>query len=55
MRQFFKILNIVLVVLILLLVGFMLGRKYDVALDEDDNLVGLKYSANEQKIEDWFR
>lgn len=50
MRQFFKILNIVLVVLILLLVGFMLGRKYDVALDEDDNLVGLKYSANEQKI-----
>lgn len=28
----------------------MLGRKYDIALDEDDNLVGLKYSANEQKI-----
>lgn len=50
MRLFFKTLNVVLVVFILLLVGFMLGRKYDVALDEDDNLVGLKYSANEQKI-----
>lgn len=50
MRLFLKILNTVLLVLILLLVGFMLGRKFDVALDEDDNLVGLKYSANEQKI-----
>lgn len=50
MQLFFKILNITLVVIILLLVGFMLGRKYDIAIDEDDNLVGLKYSANEQKV-----
>ena len=28
----------------------MLGRKYDIAIDENDNLVGLEYSANEQKI-----
>lgn len=50
MRLFLKILNISFVVLILLLVGFMLGRKYDIVLDEDDQLVGLQYSANEQKI-----
>lgn len=50
MRLFFKTFNIVLVILIILLIGFMLGRKYDIALDEDDNLVGLKYSANEQKV-----
>lgn len=50
MRLFLKILNISFIVLILLLVGFMLGRKYDIVLDEDDQLVGLQYSANEQKI-----
>src|SRR5690606_4034371 len=50
MRTFLKILNIVLIVLIILLAGFMLGRKYDIAIDENDNLVGLEYSANEQKI-----
>lgn len=33
-----------------MIIGFMLGRKYDIALDENDNLVGLEYSANEQKI-----
>lgn len=54
MRLFFKIINLLLIVLILLLVGFMLGRKYDIAIDEDDNLVGLKYSANEQKIRRLF-
>lgn len=50
MRTFLKILNLVLMVLIILLAGFMLGRKYDIAIDENDKLVGLEYSANEQKI-----
>lgn len=50
MRLFLKIVNIVFLVLVLLIVGFMLGRKFDITLDENDNLVGLQYSANEQKI-----
>ena len=50
MRTFFKIANIVLIILIIFIVGFMVGKKYDIAIDENDNLVGLQYSANEQKI-----
>ncbi len=50
MRLFFKILNIVLIVLIIFIAGFMVGKKYDIAVDENDKLVGLEYSANEQKI-----
>ncbi len=50
MRLFFKIANIVLIILIIFLAGFMVGKKYDIAIDENDNLVGLQYSANEQKI-----
>lgn len=50
MRTFLKILNAIFIALILMIIGFMLGRKYDIALDENDNLVGLEYSANEQKI-----
>lgn len=50
MKKFLKIINIILIVFILLTAGFMLGRKYDLALDEDEKLVGIEYSANEQKI-----
>lgn len=50
MRLFFKTINIIIITLILLIIGFMLGRKYDFALDENNNLVGLEYSSNEQKI-----
>lgn len=50
MRLFFKIINIVLIILIIFIAGFMVGKKYDIAIDENDNLVGLQYSANEQKI-----
>src|SRR5690606_6944970 len=50
MRTFFKILNIFLIVLIIFIAGFMIGKKYDIAVDENDKLVGLEYSANEQKI-----
>lgn len=50
MRLFLKILNVLFIVLILVVIGFMLGRKYDIALDENDNLVGVEYSANEQKV-----
>lgn len=50
MRLFFKILNIFLIVMIIFIAGFMVGKKYDIAVDENDKLVGLEYSANEQKI-----
>src|SRR5690606_35752137 len=50
MRTFLKILNVVLIALTVLIIGFMLGRKYDIAIDQNDNLLGLEYSANEQKI-----
>src|SRR5690606_1237621 len=50
MRLFFKIANIVMIILIIFIAGFMVGKKYDIAIDENDQLVGLKYSANEQKI-----
>lgn len=50
MRSFFKIANIVLIIFIIFIAGFMVGKKYDIAVDENDHLVGLEYSANEQKI-----
>src|SRR5690606_19515258 len=50
MRLFFKIANIVMIILIIFIAGFMVGKKYDIAIDENDQLVGLEYSANEQKI-----
>ena len=50
MRLFFKILNYVFAVLSLLVIGFMLGRKYDIAIDENDKLIGVEYSTNELKI-----
>lgn len=50
MRLFFKILNIFLIVLIIFIAGFLVGKKYDIAVDENDKLVGLEYSDNEQKI-----
>ncbi len=37
-------------VLIIFIAGFMIGKKYDIAVDENDKLVGLEYSDNEQKI-----
>ncbi|QTV06264.1 S41 family peptidase [Faecalibacter bovis] len=50
MNKFFKILNIFLLATILFLVGFLVGKKFDFAFDENDEIVGLKYSSNEQKI-----
>src|SRR5690606_32967992 len=50
MRLLFKIINIILMVLIIFIAGFMIGKKYDIAVDENDKLVGLEYSDNEQKI-----
>ncbi|MDK7374291.1 MULTISPECIES: S41 family peptidase [Weeksella] len=50
MRKFFKILNYFLVVLILFLFGFLAGKRYDIAFDSNDEIIGLHYSGNEQKI-----
>ena len=50
MKKFFKIINVFLLALILFLVGFLVGKKYDFAFDENDKILGLEYSDNEQKI-----
>lgn len=50
MRLFLKIVNIIFIVLTLIIIGFILGRKYDFAFDDNDRLIGLQYSTNEQKI-----
>lgn len=50
MNKFFKILNVLLITIIIFLVGFLLGKKYDFTYDENNELVGLKYNKNEHKI-----
>lgn len=50
MNRFFKILNVLLLTIILVLVGFYLGKKYDFVYDEQDKVVGLTSNKNEQKI-----
>ncbi len=50
MKGFFKVINIILLVIIIFLVGFLVGKKYDFALDDNKDIIGLQYSDNEQKI-----
>lgn len=50
MKSFFKIINLLLLVAIIFLLGFLVGKKYDFAFDENDEIVHLKYTKNEQKI-----
>ena len=50
MKRAFKVINIILLVMIIFLVGFLVGKKYDFAFDENKDIVGLQYSDNEQKI-----
>ena len=50
MKRFFKVINIALVIVIIFLLGFLVGKKYDFAFDENKDIVGLQYSDNEQKI-----
>ena len=50
MNKFLKILNVFFVALILLLVGFVLGKKYDFTYDENNEIILLKTSKNEHKI-----
>lgn len=50
MKGFFKVINIFLLVIIIFLVGFLVGKKYDFALDDNKDIIGLQYSDNEQKI-----
>ena len=49
MNKFFKILNVILIALILFLVGFLVGKKYDFTYDENNDIVRLQYSKNEKK------
>ena len=50
MNKFFKIFNVLLLTIILLLVGFLLGKKYDFVYNEQDRIVGVSSNKNEQKI-----
>lgn len=53
MQKYFKIFNIILVALAMIMffaIGFHVGKKYDIALDENDDYITITYSANEQKI-----
>ena len=50
MNRFFKIVNVLLLTIILILVGFYLGKKYDFVYDEQDKIVGITSNKNEQKI-----
>ncbi|WP_333662732.1 S41 family peptidase [Chishuiella changwenlii] len=50
MKIFFKIINIILLVIIIFLVGFLVGKKYDFALDSNKDIISLQYSDNEHKI-----
>ncbi|CAI9428916.1 Carboxy-terminal processing protease CtpB [Candidatus Ornithobacterium hominis] len=49
----FKILNfllIILAVILLILLGYHLGKNYDIAIDENDDYITISYSINEQKM-----
>ncbi|WP_313374081.1 S41 family peptidase [Chishuiella sp.] len=50
MKNLFKIINVILLIIIIFLIGFLVGKKYDFAFDENKDIVGLQYSNNEQKI-----
>lgn len=50
MKRFFKVINIFLLSIIIFLIGFLVGKKYDFTFDENKDIVGLQYSDNEQKI-----
>ena len=50
MKNFFKILNIFIAILIIFLIGFLIGKKYDLTFDSNDEVIGIQYSGNEQKI-----
>lgn len=50
MKLFFKIINIFIAALILFFVGFLVGKRYDIAFDSNDEMIGIQYSGNEQKI-----
>ena len=53
MQKYYKIFNIILVALAMVMfftIGFHVGKKYDIALDENDDYITITYSANEQKI-----
>ena len=43
MKRAFKVINIILLVMIIFLVGFLVGKKYDFAFDENKDIVGLQY------------
>ena len=49
MQKYYKIFNIILVALAMVMfftIGFHVGKKYDIALDENDDYITITYSAN---------
>lgn len=53
MKFTLRVLNIILLILSILMIfglGYQTGKKYDIAVDEDDKYVAISYSVNEQKM-----
>lgn len=53
MESVIRILKIIFVFLLLILIfgfGFHAGKRYDIAIDENDQYVAISYSVNEQKM-----
>lgn len=53
MKKIFRVINIFLIlfsVILLLLIGYYLGKNYDIAIDENDDYIAVSYSVNEQKM-----
>lgn len=53
MNSTLRILNIILAVLAILIIfglGYQTGKRYDIAVDENDKYVAISYSVNEQKM-----
>lgn len=50
MLRFLNFLLLLVFALLIFGLGYQIGKKYDVAIDENDEYVGITYSVNEQKM-----
>uniref|UniRef100_UPI0039A64DBE S41 family peptidase n=1 Tax=Ornithobacterium rhinotracheale TaxID=28251 RepID=UPI0039A64DBE len=53
MKKWLKIFNTILIILSMIMffaIGIQVGKKYDIAVDENDDYVAISYNLNEQKV-----
>lgn len=53
MKKWFKVFNVILIILSMIMffaIGVQVGKKYDIAIDENDDYVTISYDLNEQKV-----